>query len=397
MSRGAIWKRCGKCNKRVDGRRCECGYLGSSWCFAVDVPSPDGRRKQNRRSGFPTKDAAEKAMREQLASVDAGSYAAPSRVTVAGWLDEWLPTVQGQVRGSTFISYRSAAGRVKEAIGAVPLQSLNKAQVMKLYGELRETGHRRTGGRLAYQTVANVHIALRKALGDAVEAGIINRNPATKALKLMPDPVEMKVWTAAELGRFLRSANGERLAAAFRVAAMTGVRRGELLALTWRQIDLEAGTLAVTQQLLREADGSYRFGPPKTTRSRRLIAIDGGTVAELRAHRAAQNREKLAWGAAYSDLDLVFCREDGTPMTGDVVGWAFERAIRSAGVPRIRFHDLRHTAATLRLAAGTHPKVVQEMLGHANISITLDTYSHAVPGMQADSAEKVAALIRAAG
>jgi len=119
-------------------------------------------------------------------------------------------------------------------------------------------------------------------------------------------------------------------------------------------------------------------------------------VAELRAHRAAQNREKLAWGAAYTDLDLVFCREDGTPMTGDVVGWAFDRAIRHAGVPRIRFHDLRHTAATLRLAAGTHPKVVQEMLGHANISITLDTYSHAVPGMQADSAEKMAALIEAA-
>lgn len=397
MSRGAIWRRCGKCNKRVEGKRCECGYAGAAWCFAVDVPSPDGRRKQRRASGFTTKAAAEAKMRELLASVDAGAYAAPSRVTVAEWLAEWLPTVQGQVRGSTFIGYRAAAGRVTEAIGTVPLQSLTKAQVMKLYGELREKGHRRTGGRLAYQSVANVHIALRRALGDAVEAGIINRNPSAGALKLTSDPVEMKAWTPAELGRFLRSANGERLSAAFRVAAMTGVRRGELLALTWRGLDLDAGTVAVTQQLLREADGSYRFGPPKTARSRRLIAIDAGTVAELRAHRAAQNREKLAWGAAYTDLDLVFARENGSPVTGDMIGWAFDRVIRRAGVSRIRFHDLRHTAATLRLAAGTHPKVVQEMLGHANISITLDTYSHAVPGMQADSAEKVAALIEAAG
>lgn len=178
---------------------------------------------------------------------------------------------------------------------------------------------------------------------------------------------------------------------------MTGVRRGELLALTWRGVDLDAGTVAVTQQLLREADGGYRFGPPKTSRSRRLIAIDALTVAELRRHRVRQVAERLAWGEAYADLDLVFCQENGAPLSPDALSWAFDRTIRRAGVPRIRFHDLRHTAATLRLAAGTHPKVVQEMLGHANISITLDTYSHAVAGMQAESAERVAALIEAAG
>lgn len=163
------------------------------------------------------------------------------------------------------------------------------------------------------------------------------------------------------------------------------------------QAHRRVGTLAVRRQLLREADGSHAFGPPKTDRSRPLIALDAGTVAELRHHRARQAEERLLWGSSYHDLDLRFAREDGTPLTGDAAVWAFERVICRAGVPRIRFHDLRHTAATLRLAAGTHPKVVQEMLGHANVSITLDTYSHAVPGMQAESAEKFAALIEAAG
>jgi integrase len=243
----------------------------------------------------------------------------------------------------------------------------------------------------------NVHTALRRALADAVEDGLLVRNPAAGAFKLASERPEMRTWTPAELGRFLATAQGERLCAMFRVAATTGLRRGEVMALTWRGVNLDNATVSVTQQLSRQADGSYGFGRPKTARSRRLIAIDAGTVAELRRHRARQAQERLQWGADYREHDLVFAREDGSALSVDGIGNLFDRLAKRAGLRRLRFHDLRHTAATMALAAGIHPKVVQERLGHSSIAMTMDTYSHALAGMGSEAADRIAALIEAAG
>jgi integrase len=335
-------------------------------------------------------------MRKVQAEVVAGAYVEPKRLSLAAYLDDWLGRVRAQIRGSTFIGYAKAVERAKAALGAIELQRLTKPQVEAFYAGLRERGNERTGGQLAYQSVANVHIAIRRALGDAMEDGLLVRNPAAGAFRLQAERHEMRTWTAAELARFLRVANGERLGAAFRVAAMSGVRRGELLALRWRDVDLDAATVAVRRQLVRLPDRSYGFGDTKTGKSR-TVALDADTIAELRRHRARQAEERLSWGADYKDHDLLFCREDGTPINGDVIEWAFKRVTRRAGVPRIRFHDLRHTAATLRLSAGVHPKIVQELLGHANIAVTMDIYSHALPSLQAESAEKVAELLREVG
>jgi integrase len=201
-----------------------------------------------------------------------------------------------------------------------------------------------------------------------------------------------RIWSARQLDDFLAHVRDDRLYAAWRGAAMTGLRRGELLGLDWDAVDLDAGRLAITRTLI-EGKGAPRFSEPKTKRGRRSVALDAGTVEALREHRERQLDERLAWGAAYRDHGLVFCREDGTPIWPRTFSRFFDHHVRDAGLPKIRLHDLRHTHATLALEAGVHPKVVQERLGHATIAITLDTYSHAIPAMQEDAAAKIAALL----
>jgi integrase len=168
------------------------------------------------------------------------------------------------------------------------------------------------------------------------------------------------------------------------------MRRGELLGLRWRDLDLDAGRLAIVQTIV----GKRQLSQPKSDRGRRSVELDPATVTALREHRKRQLEERMALAPAYRDeFDLVFCREDGEPLWPQSFSRTFERQSKSAGLPPIRLHDLRHTHATLALAAGIHPKVVSERLGHASVAITLDTYSHAIPAMQADAAAKVAALI----
>jgi integrase len=202
----------------------------------------------------------------------------------------------------------------------------------------------------------------------------------------------MKTWSRDELARFLAIVREDPRFALWRLAATTGLRRGEVLGLRWHDVELEAGRLRVTQQRVRGANG-LGYGPPKTAKGRRSVALDPATAAAVRAHRVRQAEERLAFGPGYEDADLVFARADGSPEDPDGISSIFARLVRLAGLPRIRFHDLRHTHATLALAAGIHPKVVQERLGHSSITVTLDTYSHAIPAMQEDAAARVAALV----
>jgi len=160
----------------------------------------------------------------------------------------------------------------------------------------------------------------------------------------------------------------------------------------WKDVNLDAGRLAVVQTLI-DVDHKLVFSTPKTAKGRRLVALDQATVAALREHRKGQIAERLALGGGWPDHDLLFTREDGEPVRPDWLSRVFARRVKAAGVPKIRLHDLRHTHATVMLQAGIHPKVVSERLGHATVSITLDTYSHAVPALQEDAAEKAAAIV----
>jgi integrase len=199
-------------------------------------------------------------------------------------------------------------------------------------------------------------------------------------------------WTAAELRAFLEHVEGDRLAAVWMVAASTGMRRGEVLGLRWADVDLDLARVAVRQTLVL-AGRQVVTSEPKTSRGRRSIALDPRTVAALKAWRAAQKAERLAWGPSWTDTGLVFTREDGTPIHPEWLSDAFEWRVRTAGLPRIRLHDLRHTHASLGLAAGVPVKVMSERLGHATSSFTADVYQHVTPALEEQAALTVARLV----
>ncbi len=202
----------------------------------------------------------------------------------------------------------------------------------------------------------------------------------------------MRTWSAEQLRAFLEHVADDRLSAAWRLSATTGLRRGEVLGLRWRDVDLDARRCSIVRSLVT-SKGAPRFEEPKTRSGRRSVALDPQTVTALRVHRRRQAAERLAWDAAYTDHGLVFCREDGTPIWPRSFSRMFDNHVTDAEVARIRLHDLRHTHATLALAAGVHPKVVSERLGHSTVGITLDIYSHAIPAMQEEAAALVANLI----
>jgi integrase len=280
-------------------------------------------------------------------------------------------------------------------LGSVRLQALTPAQLNRFYATLLDKGGR-TGKGLSGKTVKNTHVMIHRAFRDAVRWGRVTRNVAELADPPKTRRPEMKTWTAHDLRTFLEHVRPHRFYAAWLVAGTTGLRRGEILGLHWRDVDLDAARLSVRAALVM-VDNSPTWSEPKTAKGRRSVPLPAETVAALRAHRAHQLKERLALGTGYQDEDLVFCREDGMTFHPDTFERTFDRLAAQAGLPPIRLHDLRHTFATLALSAGVHPKVVSEILGHANISITLDTYSHAIPAMQEEAATRIAALFLGPG
>jgi integrase len=376
VRQGRIFKRCGKCGLAVRGRSCErCGSEASSWCYVVDLAPPGAPRQQRLKGGFATKAQALAALNELQAAKAAGTYVEPTRQTIGAYLVDWLHALAttGEVRRTTWKTYDVAVRvHIVPRLGGVPLQQLTRPQIKALYQKLIESGRAdgATGG-LSPKSVHLVHLCLHRALQDAVEDGLVRSNPAHRAHKLPAEQPDIQAWSAAELRTFLASVEGDDNYALWRLAASTGMRRGELLGLRWSDVDLEQAHLSVRQQLVREAN-QVRFGPPKTRAGRRLISLDATTVLALRAQQRRQKRERLACGPGYANFDLVFCRADGTQHDPD---------------------DLRHTHATLALQAGIHPKVVQERLGHSSISVTLDLYSHVTPTLGQDAASRIAALV----
>jgi integrase len=349
-----------------------------------------GRRRQQTKSGFGTKRAAEQALSELIGSVIDGCYVAPDPQTVGEWVERWLVTVAPKIRPSTLHDYRNGLGRVSDRLGRVRLQSLRPLEVEEFYASLLADGHRYGGG-LSAKTVRNVHIALRRCLADAERFGLVQRNVAALVKPPTPKRPELSTWDAAEMRTFLIAVQGDRHEAAYRLIATTGMRRGEALGLRWSDVDLNAGRIAI-KRTLSVVDKDLVWSSPKTARSRRTVSLDPETVATLKLHRARQLEERVAAGAAWKDEDLVFCNQLGGPLHPDRFTRAFVSAGRRAGVKQIRLHDLRHTWATLALQAGVHPKVVSERLGHATTGITLDIYSHVQPELDASAASTVARL-----
>ncbi len=311
-------------------------------------------------------------------------------VTVSRYLStRWLPTREGRLRPTTAFRYENMIDRyVLPHIGRVPLRSLNVTHLEDLYAYLRRSG-RHDGGPLAPKTVLNVHQILRTALGDAERAGLVQRNVA----RLMDPPChgaapEQRCWNEHQLRQFLHVAITHRLGPAIWLAAMTGMRRGEVLGLRWSDIDLDAATLSIRRSV--SCTGyQVHTTPTKTRTSRRAIDLDQRTVAVLRDWQHHQ----LAELGTVTAEQAVFTRPDGQPVHPHTLSQTVDRLQRAAGVPPIRLHDLRHTHATLMLKHGIPLKVVSERLGHSTPAFTMAVYQHVLPGMQRDAANTFARLI----
>jgi integrase len=352
--------------KRKDGR-----YEGR---YTAQVPGGSKRRSVFGR----TYSEAQKKLAEAMGDAARGIVFDDENMTVGAFLDRWLrDAVRDTVRQSTFDrdGYLVRV-HIKPVIGRLKLSKLSALDVQTLYRDRLDSG-------LSPSTVNKIHTVLHKALGQAVRWSLIPRNPTEAVKAPRPAPQEMRPLSTEETRRLLDVARGDKLEALYVLAVTTGMRRGELLGLKWSDVDLENATVSIRRTLTR-TDNCKRvsLGEPKTKKSRRTIRLTPQAVEALRSHLEQQLGQIEALGDLYDDQGLVFTTEVGTPINpSNLRQRSLAPLLKKAGLPHIRFHDLRHTCATLLLSKGVHPKFVQELLGHATIAITLDTYSHVLPGM----------------
>jgi integrase len=315
--------------------------------------------------------------RESGFTFDAGT------LVLADYLDRWLEdSVKDSVKQRTFENYAYVVRlHLAPTLGHLKIKALSPANVQGLYRSKLNSG-------LSRRTVQLIHTTLHKALKQAVRWGLLPRNVTEAVTSPRPNKKEIHPLTPKEARTLLEAAKGERFEALYVLAVTAGLRRGELLGLRWTDVDLERGYVQVRQQLIRTR-GGLTFTSPKGGKSR-SVRLTTTAVKALQSHRERQLEEKLRLAGLWNESGLVFTTGIGTPMDGDnLVKRSFKPLMSRTLLPQIRFHDLRHTFATLLLSRGTHPKVVQEMLGHADISQTMDTYSHVLPDMQEEAVSEI--------
>ncbi len=373
-----------KVTKRV-GRR------GVSYQVMVELPRDPitGKRRQKLLTARTEKEADLLAA-QMLVSIANGGFAEADakKLTVSEYLSGWLTYVEQTLRPSSFRRYSDVMQRhVIPIIGRVNLAKLTPLQVQNLYND------RLTKGKLSPTSVALIHNILHRALKQAVRWGLLTRN-VTEAVEPPREVTpEYITWSESQVVAFLAVADADELGALWRLALLTGMRRGEVLGLRWEDVDLGRAVLAVKRTLSRGKGGTYTYGTPKTAHGRRSIALPRSVVDSLKSQRLKQVESRWEAGLAKKDDDLVFATVLGEPLHPNSVDYRFKRLIKQAGVPEIRFHDMRHTCATLMLANNVHPKIVQERLGHADVSMTLNRYSHVTMDMQRDAADQLDALV----
>ncbi len=307
-------------------------------------------------------------------------------LSTGDYLESWLSQVRGRVRGRTYSGYAGLLRRYAiPALAEVPLKDLHPLHLQHLYGALLEHGAGGYRDRLSASTVSNLHRVLVQSLGWAERFGLLERSPAKAARPPRPRRAEPKVVDPALAGRILEGSAGTRLELPVAFALATGMRRGEILGLRWSDLAPDL-SVAHVRRSLQATGGALVFEEPKTKRSRRSVALPAFLHPYLERQRADQVRRMQVLGDRWTCSDLVIDAGDGAPVNPDSMSSAWRFLVIRSGLPHVRFHDLRHAHATLLLCQGVHPKVVSERLGHATVGITLDIYSHVIPGMQAEAA-----------
>ncbi|WP_062434292.1 tyrosine-type recombinase/integrase [Herbidospora daliensis] len=401
-----IYKRCGCTGRSGCPRLAEDGH--GSWYFAVQVQGLSGQRERMRRGGYASAGEAEQAGLQMIASEHGGGIGAAC--TVAQWLRYWLATDQG-IRPRTRQGYADHVRlHLLPALGRIRLAELSFRDVRRMFMVL--AGRRNRYGRpLAAASLERIRATLRAALNEAVREGLIDANPA-RGLRLPAAPrpraqvwtdrrvavwratgerPTVAVWTVPQLVDFLDGVRGDALFPLWWLAALRGLRRGELAGLRWVDLSLETAELAVVRQLVQVGGRLVSF-PPKSQASRRTVALDPQTVRLLRRHEREQRTE----GRFCDGRAQVFTRMDGSPVAPDYLTYRFRKLVRESGLPPVRLHDLRHGAVTMALAAHVDLPVVQDQVGHASIVLTADTYTSVLPELQHEAARATAHQVMSA-
>src|SRR6266498_4487873 len=367
--------------------------------YSLGADPATGKRRIVTTTFSGDRKVAERELRRLLRAVDTGEHVDPTRLTVRAWLGHWLDTVREEVSPKTHERYAEIVKNfLNPALGNLPLTKLAPIHIQKAYNDWA-TGGRRDGkvGGLSPRTRRHIHRILRSALTRAVEQQVLARNPADAFKKRLPaiEQRGMTTLTADQSACLLAAIAHTRIYWPVLLALATGMRRGEILALRWKNVDLERGTVRVVESLEQTKLG-IRFKAPKNDRHR-AITLPAYAVEELRGLKRQQAEELLALGIRQSGETLACGRADGEPLQPQSLTHQYTRLIgRVKDLPRVRFHDLRHSHATQLLKDGVHPKIAQERLGHASIATTLDLYSHVTESMQMDAAQRLDAAFQLA-
>ena len=364
------------------------------WAIIIDDPN-SGTRKRRWHSFKGTKRQAQIECARLISEMQNGSYLAPDKTTFAEFAERWLTHVKSQVSPKSHERYSEIMRKnVVPLIGAVVLIKLKPAVISAAYAKALESGRRDGTGGLSPRTVHHMHRLIHQSLAQAVKWELLTRNPADAVAPPRVERTAMNTYTLPQTGELIDAMRGTRLFVPTLLAVLLGMRRGEIAALRWKAVDLDTGQLAVIESA-EQMNGTVRLKPPKNGRSR-TVALATTITEELRAHRAAQAQELLKLGVRLSDDHFVCTHADGRMMQPTWITHEWVALISKTGLPRIRFHDLRHAHATHMLAGGIHPKIASERLGHSKVGITLDLYSHVMPGMQENAAAQVDAALQAA-
>jgi len=343
-----------------------------------------------------TKKDAQKRLAELLVSAGQGTYIKqPKQLTVGLWLQQWLDSyAASNLAPKTAESYKHELHNyVIPRLGGIRLVELRPHHIQGYIAKALSEGRRLRVGGLSHRTVQYHYRILSKALDDAVRMGLMVFNPCKGVGPPRPVRTDIPAIGQDDLSRLIDGMRQSSQYLYYYTLLLTGLRRSELLALKWRDLDLELACAYVSHSLHRLDDGTIIIKEPKTPRSRRPVDLPLSLVALLRQHRIDQGIQRLMVGKKLVEEDFVFSHPDGAPLNPNTVTHAFAKIAARAGMPHLRLHDLRHIHATMLLKAGVHPRVVQERLGHSSIATTLDIYSHTVPGLQKAAAKRLDALL----
>jgi integrase len=367
--------------------------------YSLGIHPATGKRRVATATVRGTRKEAERELRRLLRTLDTNEHVDASRMTMRSWLTTWLVAVREEVSPKSYERYSEIVwGFLAPELGALPVGKLAPSHIQGAYTKWATEGRRdgKPGG-LSPRTRHHIHRILNAALGRAVEMQILPRNPADAFKKRLPkiERKEMTTLTAEQSTRLLEALKHTRLYWPVLLALTTGMRRGEILALRWRNVDFDHGALRVVESL-EQTKAGLRFKGPKTEKARG-ITLPSFAVDELRRLKRQQAEELLAIGVRQNVDTLVCARADGEPHQPRSLTHEFTYAIsRVKDIPRVRFHDLRHSHATQLLSAGVHPKIAQERLGHSTITTTMDLYSHLTKTMQEDAADQLDKAFRRA-